>query len=77
VGVHGITVNALAPGFFSTRMAQGVIEKLGEKARKRVPLQRWGDDEDLKGATLLFASAAGKHITGQVLAIDGGASAVM
>ena len=76
-GVHGITVNALAPGFFPTRMAQGVIERLGEEARKRVPLQRWGDDEDLKGAALLFSSAAGKHITGQVLAIDGGASAVM
>ena len=75
-GVHGITVNALAPGFFPTRMANEVIEKLGDEMRKRVPLQRFGDDEDLKGAALLFASAAGKHITGQVLAVDGGASAV-
>lgn len=40
------------------------------------PLRRLGDDEDLKGAALLFASNAGKHITGQILAIDGGASAV-
>ena len=41
-----------------------------------VPLRRIGDDEDLKGATLLFASRAGKHITGQVLAVDGGVSCV-
>jgi NAD(P)-dependent dehydrogenase (short-subunit alcohol dehydrogenase family) len=75
-GVHGITVNALAPGFFPTKLSSGLMEQLGEETRKRVPLQRWGDDEDLKGATLLFASDAGKHITGQVLAVDGGASAV-
>jgi gluconate 5-dehydrogenase len=75
-GVYGITVNALAPGFFPTKMASHLMVELGEEARMRVPLQRWGDDQDLKGATLLFASDAGKHITGQVLAVDGGASAV-
>ena len=36
-----------------------------------------GDDDDLKGAVLLFASAAGKHITGQILAVDGGVSALV
>ena len=41
------------------------------------PLLRIGDDDDLKGATLLFASQAGKHITGQVLPIDGGVSAII
>ncbi len=41
------------------------------------PLGRLGDDEDLKGITLLYASAAGKHITGQWLAVDGGVSAVL
>ena len=41
------------------------------------PLRRLGDDDDLKGATLLFASQAGKHITGQILPIDGGVSAVI
>jgi NAD(P)-dependent dehydrogenase (short-subunit alcohol dehydrogenase family) len=75
-GVYGITVNALAPGFFPTKMAGVLMEQLGEETRMRVPLQRWGDDQDLKGAALLFASDAGKHITGQVLAVDGGASAV-
>lgn len=76
-GRHGITVNALAPGFFPSKMSQGLIDTLGEGALiGNSPLQRLGDDQDLKGATLLFASDAGKHITGQVLAVDGGYSAV-
>ncbi|MEN3297730.1 MAG: hypothetical protein V7642_6983 [Burkholderiales bacterium] len=76
-GRYGITVNALAPGFFPSRMTKGVLENLGkEKVAQRAPLQRIGDDEDLKGAALLFASDAGKHITGQILAVDGGVSAV-
>lgn len=76
-GPHGITVNALAPGFFPTRMSKGVIEGIGEKTLAAMtPLQRLGDDEDLKGAALLFASDAGKHISGQILAVDGGVSAV-
>jgi len=76
-GPHGITVNALAPGFFPTRMTRGAIAALGEeKMASAAPLRRLGDDDDLKGAALLFASAAGKHITGQILAVDGGVSAV-
>ena len=76
-GVHGITVNAIAPGFFPSKMTKGVLQHLGEEQlSKHAPLQRIGDDEDLKGATILFASDAGKHITGQTLAVDGGVSAV-
>jgi len=76
-GPHGITVNALAPGFFPSKMTQGVLAHFGaEKLASAAPLRRLGDDDDLKGAALLFASAAGKHITGQILAIDGGVSAV-
>lgn len=76
-GKHGITVNALAPGFFPSKMTKGVLENFGEdNLAKRAPLQRIGDDEDLKGAALLFASDAAKHITGQILAVDGGVSAV-
>lgn len=76
-GVHGITVNAIAPGFFPSKMTKGLLEHLGEeKIAKEAPLQRIGDDEDLKGVALLFASDAGKHITGQTLAVDGGVSAV-
>jgi len=73
----GITVNALAPGFFPTKMTRGVLAGSGaEQLAQATPLGRLGDDDDLKGAALLFASAAGKHITGQILAVDGGVSAV-
>jgi gluconate 5-dehydrogenase len=76
-GRYGITVNALAPGFFPSKMTKGTLEALGEdQLAQYAPLQRIGDDEDLKGAALLFASDAGKHITGQILAVDGGVSAV-
>ncbi len=76
-GAYGITVNALAPGFFPSKMTAGVLKELGsEKLAASSPLKRLGDDDDLKGAVLLFASAAGKHITGQILAVDGGVSAV-
>jgi gluconate 5-dehydrogenase len=75
-GEYGITVNALAPGWFPSRMTAATLAAKGEDMVTRVPLGRLGDNEDLKGAALLFASDAGKHITGQVLAVDGGASAV-
>ena len=76
-GRYNINVNALAPGMFLSKMTRGTFEKLGTDAIARTaPLMRVGDDDDLKGAVLLFASAAGKHITGQILAIDGGVSAV-
>jgi gluconate 5-dehydrogenase len=76
-GEHGITVNALAPGFFPSKMTRGTLATFGEEnLAKAAPLRRIGDDDDLKGAALLFASAAGKHITGQILAVDGGVSSV-
>jgi NAD(P)-dependent dehydrogenase (short-subunit alcohol dehydrogenase family) len=76
-GKYGITVNAIAPGFFPSKMTKGTIERVGaDTMAAKAPLLRIGDDDDLKGAALLFASAAGKHITGQILAVDGGVSAV-
>ncbi len=76
-GHYGITVNALAPGMFPSKMTRSTFEKMGTEAIARTaPLNRVGDDDDLKGAAVLFASAAGKHITGQILAVDGGVSAV-
>lgn len=77
-GRYGINVNALAPGFFPSKMTRGLLAQMGEDTLKaHAPLNRLGDDDDLKGAALLFCSAAGKHITGQTLAIDGGVSAVL
>jgi len=76
-GKYGITVNAIAPGMFPSKMTKGTLDKLGvDKITQRIPLHRIGDDEDLKGVALLFASNAGKHITGQTLAVDGGLTAV-
>ncbi|AXV81520.1 SDR family oxidoreductase [Ralstonia solanacearum] len=76
-GKYGITVNAIAPGFFPSKMTRGSLEKLGvDKLTEKSPLHRIGDEEDLKGVAALFASDASKHITGQILAVDGGVSVV-
>ena len=77
-GRYNINVNAICPGFFMTKLAAGLIKHLGEeKMAAAAPLNRLGDEEDLKGITLLYASDAGKHITGQWLAVDGGVSVVL
>ncbi len=77
-GRYGINVNAICPGFFRTKMASALIDQLGEDNMKAgAPLHRLGDDEDLKGIALLYASDAGKHITGQWMAVDGGVSVVL
>ena len=72
---HGINVNAIAPGLFPTKMTRGLIETLGDEAARKAPLRRLGGPEDLKGVAVLLASEASAFITGQIIAVDGGATA--
>jgi gluconate 5-dehydrogenase len=75
-GEHGITVNAICPGFFPSKMTRATLDTTGEMVRKVTPTRRLGGPEDLKGLAVLLASDAGRHITGQAIAVDGGASLV-
>ena len=73
LGRYGITVNAIAPGYFETDLNRAFLHSDAGKALvKRIPLRRSGAPADLDGALLLLCSDAGAYITGAVLPVDGG-----
>ncbi|MBB6450157.1 gluconate 5-dehydrogenase [Geomicrobium halophilum] len=71
-GRYNINVNAIAPGFFPTKMSKVVMEEGGDAILSQTPLGRFGGDEDLKGAALFLASKASNYVTGDVVVVDGG-----
>jgi gluconate 5-dehydrogenase len=73
-GKYNINVNAICPGFFPSKMSRGVLEQIAPAVIAATPLQRIGGDEDLKGVIAFLASQASRHITGQYIVVDGGAS---
>lgn len=72
VGARGITVNAIAPGFIETDMTAILKEDLRAEVLKRIPLNCFGQPEDVAQAALFLAGPGGRYITGQVLVVDGG-----
>ena len=73
---HNIRVNAIAPGFFPSRMSEKVLERLGPEVESRIPMRRVGRPGELKGVAVFLASAASAYITGQTIVVDGGATIV-
>ena len=69
---RGITVNALAPGFIETDMTSVLSAELRTELLKKIPLNRFGQAEDVANAALFFAGESAAYITGQVLTVDGG-----
>jgi len=72
---HNIQVNAIAPGWFPTHMSNRVLEHFEELFLSHIPLRRFGNEHDLKGAAVFLASDASNYVTGHVLVVDGGQSA--
>ena len=72
---HNIQVNAIAPGWFPTHMSNKILERYRDLFLSHIPLRRFGNDHDLKGAAVFLASDASNYVTGHVLVVDGGQSA--
>ena len=72
LGSRGITINALAPGFIETDMTAALNAELRTELLKKIPLNRFGQPEDIADAALFLAGPSARYITGQVLVVDGG-----
>lgn len=72
---YGIYVNAIAPGFFPTHMSGGLLEKNQHLILPKVPLNRLGGEDDLKGAVVFLSSAASDYVTGHCVMVEGGQTA--
>ncbi|CAN5810656.1 3-oxoacyl-[acyl-carrier-protein] reductase [soil metagenome] len=72
VGSRGITVNAVAPGFIDTRLTDILSDEVREGAMNLIPLNRFGEPEDVAGVVAFLVSPAARYITGNVLSVDGG-----
>ena len=75
-GQYGIVVNAICPGFIPSKMSRGVLSQISERVIAKTPLRQLGTEQDLQGLAVLLSSEAARHITGQVIAVDGGITAV-
>ena len=75
-GQHHIVVNAICPGFIVTRMSRGILDKISDRVKKTSPLGQLGLEQDMQGLTVMLSSAAARHITGQIIAVDGGSGIV-
>ncbi|HEU4624605.1 MAG TPA: SDR family oxidoreductase [Steroidobacteraceae bacterium] len=75
-GRHHIVVNAICPGFILTQMSRVTLEKIAPLVKAGTPLRQLGEEQDLQGLVVMLSSAAARHITGQIIAVDGGASIV-
>ncbi|MSO35337.1 MAG: glucose 1-dehydrogenase [Acidobacteria bacterium] len=71
-GRQGIRVNAIAPGYFHSRLADGAIEMVEPELKATSPMGRVGADDELKGVVVFLAADASNYMTGQVLVVDGG-----
>ena len=75
-GRHHIVVNAICPGFIVTQMSRGILSKIEERVKANTPLRQIGLEQDMQGLVVLLAGEGARHITGQIIAVDGGSSVI-